>query len=73
MNISQSNTYKKDLSWLHFDNEPRVQVKDQQSCISAFVTYLTIRVAARGTSQHVTQVFHALMYSRFIEIQSNFR
>ena len=33
MNTFQSNTYRKDLSWLHFDNEPRVQerqeVKDQ--------------------------------------------
>ena len=25
MNIYQSNTYRKDLSWLHFDNYPRVQ------------------------------------------------
>ena len=25
MNIYQSNTYKKDLNWLHFDDEPRVQ------------------------------------------------
>ena len=25
MNIYQSNTYRKDLSWLNFDNEPRVQ------------------------------------------------
>ena len=34
----QSNTYRKDLSWLHFDKEPRFQgkqqVKEQQSCIS---------------------------------------
>ena len=34
-NIYQSNTYRKDLSWPHFDDEPRVQekqqVKDQQS------------------------------------------
>ena len=34
MNIYQSYTYRKDLSWLHFDDEPRVQkrqqVKDQQ-------------------------------------------
>ena len=33
-------------SWLHFDHEPRVQEKqqgkDQESCISVFVTYLTI-------------------------------
>ena len=42
MKIYQSNTYRKDLNWLHFDNEPRVQekqqLKDQQSCISVFVT-----------------------------------
>ena len=40
------NTYRKDLSWLHFDNEPRVwqslQVKDQQSHIFIFIAYLTI-------------------------------
>ena len=34
-NIYQSNTYRKDLSWPHLDDEPRVQekqqVKDQQS------------------------------------------
>ena len=45
-NIYQSNTYRKDLSWQHFDNEPSVQekqhVKDLQSCISAFVASLTI-------------------------------
>ena len=39
-NIYQSNTYRKDLSWLHFENEPRVQErhkeKDQQSCTSHF-------------------------------------
>ena len=39
-------TYKKDLSWLHFDNEPRIQekqqVKDQQSCIFVFAAYLLI-------------------------------
>ena len=44
-NIYQSNTYRKDLSWPHFDDEPRVQekqqVKDQQSCISVFVACLT--------------------------------
>ena len=46
MNIYQSNTYRKDLSWLHFDNEQMVQerqlAKDQQSCISVFVVYPTI-------------------------------
>ena len=46
MNIYQCNTYRKDLSWLHFSDEPRVQEKqqgkDQQSCISVSVAYLTI-------------------------------
>ena len=45
MNIYQSNTYRKDFSWLHFDDELRVQesqqVKDQQSFVSVFVAYLT--------------------------------
>ena len=35
-------TYRKDISWLHFSNESRVkerqQVKDQQSCISIFLS-----------------------------------
>ena len=28
MNIYQSNTYRKDLSWLHFHDEPRAQEVD---------------------------------------------
>ena len=40
-NIYQSNTYRKDLSWPHIDDEPRVQekhqLKDQQSCMFVFV------------------------------------
>ena len=44
-NIYQTNTYGKDLSWPHLDDEPRVQenqqVKDQQSCISVFIACLT--------------------------------
>ena len=38
--IYQSNTYRKDLRWPHFNNEPRVQEKQQvkdQTCISIFV------------------------------------
>ena len=46
MNIYQSNTNRKDLRWLYFDDEPRVQekqqVKDQQSCIPFFITYIKI-------------------------------
>ena len=46
MNIYQSNTYRKDLTWLPFGDEPRAQErqqgKDEQSCISIFVASLTI-------------------------------
>ena len=45
-NIYQINIYRKELSWPHFGDEPRVQekqqVKDQQSSIFIFVAYLTI-------------------------------
>ena len=37
MNIYQSNTYRKSLSWLQFDHEPRAQERH----ISIFVVYLT--------------------------------
>ena len=44
-NIYQSNTYRKDLRWPHFNDEPRVQekqqVKEQQFDISVFLAYLT--------------------------------
>ena len=30
MNTYQSNNYKKDLSWLHFDNEPMVQERKRK-------------------------------------------
>ena len=47
MNIYQSNACRKDLSWLYFNDEPRVQekqqVKDQQSCVSVFVPYSIIQ------------------------------
>ena len=40
-NIYQSNTHRKDLSWPHFDDEPRdqekQQVKDQQPYIFVFL------------------------------------
>ena len=77
MNIYQINTHRKDLNWLHFDDGPRVQerqqVKDQQSCISIFVAYLKFQVATRSTSLDVTTVFHAWAYGRFVEMQSNLR
>ena len=69
MNIYQRNTYRNDLSRLHFDNEPRIyekqQVKGQQSYIPVFVAYPTFQVAAMSISSDFT-VFHARPYDRFI-------
>ena len=77
MNIYQSDTHRKDWSWLHFSNETRVQerqqVKDQQSYISVFVACLTIPIKISSTSPDMTTVFHAWLYGRFIGIQSNLR
>ena len=68
-NIYQSNTYRKDLSWPHFDDEPRVQgkqqVKDQQTCIFVYIYLLpsdmgvyidespTLGVRATHVSPHI--------------------
>ena len=75
MNINQSNAYRKDLSWLHFEDDQSVQerqqVKDQQSYVSVFVAYRTF--AARSTSPDMTSLFHARPYGRFKEIQNNLR
>ena len=75
MKIYQINTYRKDLGWLHFEDEPKVQerqqVKDQQSFISIFVVYLTKQVAAMSTGPDMTTVFYERPYGRFKEIQSN--
>ena len=77
MNIYHSNTYRKDLSWLHFDTELRVQemqqVKDQQSCIFIFVAYPTISISNLELQPDVTTLFHARLYGRFIKIHSNLR
>ena len=66
MNIYQSNTYRKDLSWLHFNNESRVQerqqVKDQQSCMSTFVAYLTIPSTNLGHNPRHDNSIHIQRY-----------
>ena len=45
-NIYQSNNYRKDLCWPHFNEEARIQEKqqekDQHSQIFVFVSFLTI-------------------------------
>ena len=61
------------LSWLHIDNGPRLQekqqVEDQQSCISVFVAGLTIP-SSNNPSLDVTVVFYTWAFGRFIEIYS---
>ena len=58
MTIHQSSTYRKDLSSLHFEDEPRGP-EDRQSCISVLVAYLTI-----ATRQELATVFHPWTYRR---------
>ena len=52
--INQSNTHRKDLSWLHFEDEPRAhemhQVKNQQYYIPVSVAYLSYTSSSRSTS-----------------------
>ena len=66
MNIYQSNTYRKDLSRLHFDDEPRVQCP----------TFLFL-VEQIGAPAQIWQQYHVryntVMYCRFLEIQNKLR
>ena len=52
--ICQSNTCVKDLSWLHFDDEPKVQerhqVKDQEYYSRVSVADLSYTSSSRSTS-----------------------
>ena len=77
MKIYQSNTYRKDFSWLHFDDEPRVQerqqVKNQQSCICAFVADLTTPSSNLEHQHRHDNSIPRMVVGRFIEIQSNLR
>ena len=55
MSIYESNTYREDLCWLHFEVDPRVQerqrMKDKQ-----LIQYM--QVAAGNTSPEMAPVFH---------------
>ena len=61
------------LSWLYINDRPRLQeklqVEDQQWCISVFVAPLTIP-SSNNPSLDVTAVFFTWAYGRFIEIYS---
>ena len=65
-----SNTYRKDLSWLHFDDEPRVQerqqVKDKQSYISVSVLYIHF-------CSTVLHILHFLQFPKYEKSDSHMR
>ena len=62
-----------DLCWLHFDEESRLQerqqLKGQQSCISVFVAY----PSTPSINRDMTTVFHTWLYGKFMEIENNLR
>ena len=77
--IYQCNTYRKDLSWLHFGDEPRVQemqqVKDQQSRISALLqTFFNCYSAApRPTLGHSLggSLIHLILTTALLHFRPN--
>ena len=68
-NIWQSNTYRKDLRWSHFDDEAKIQEKqqkkDQQSCI--------IPSSNEGHLPRFDNSIPCMAYVWIIEIQRNLR
>ena len=75
MKIYQSNTYRKDLSWLHFDNELRVIESEGPTVLHIRFCGLSNNSKQQlgGTCPEVTTVVQAWVYGRFIEIPSNLR
>ena len=115
MSICQGNTYRKELSWLHFDDESMechllspspygifiIYIYNMRICIYCIHTYVCIymhvcvcvwvclciyiyiyiyiiiiignysKKQLGPFSPDMTTVFHAWLYGRFIEIQSN--
>ena len=65
----------KELNWLHFNNETRVQerqqVRDQQSCISIFVVYPTILSSNKEHQSRHDNSIHAWLCGRFIETKTS--
>ena len=63
MNIYQSNTYRKDLSWPHFDDEPKVQEK--QNLETALHGSLVINEASK---YHINTLWNQLKDSNLTSI-----
>ena len=72
--IYKSNTYRQDLSWLHFNDDPRVPEKQQVKYPTHSFLQLIwhVHVAAGSTSLDMITIFHVSSYGIFIEIKNNF-
>ena len=67
INIYQSNTYRRDLCWLHFNDQPRVQemyqLKDQQSCILVFVAEIAkAEIALEPLAARANVLTHIVLF-----------
>ena len=75
MYVNQSNSYRKDLSWVLFDNQvqERHQVKDNSPAYPFLQLIQQFQVATKSTSPYMTKVFHTWSNGRFIKKQSKLR
>ena len=81
MNIYQSNTCRKHLSWLHFNNEPRVQERQQarEGPTVLNIWFCSLSRNSKYNYEHQPRYDHSTpcmavwQYGRFIEITSNLR
>ena len=74
MNTYQSKTYRKDLNWPHFDNEPRIRERQCAGPKYPFLQFTKhIQIAAKSTNPDIATVSHERSYGRFIEIKSKLR
>ena len=73
INIYQSDPYRKDLSWLQFDDEGSTEVARKGPTV-LHICFCNLSINSKeqpGAS--MTKVFHAWRYGIFIKIQSNLR
>ena len=77
VDIYQSNTYRKDLSWLHLAMSQGFKGSNKWGTNSTAYPFLWLiqqfQVAITTTSSDITAIFHTYPYGRFIDIQTNFR
>ena len=72
MNIYQTNAYRNDIGWLHFNDEQAISV-GLRSIYSCLLFIQLVQVAAKSNSPDITAIFHARLYNRYIEISKDER